>query len=207
VTYLLWQAQGDARIASPRRVLRAAEVPLLRDAQQLCERLSELERDASQRVEAAEAQARERGHAEGLAAGAAVARDETAAVLGSIARAAAAERARLREQVGSLALQVARKMLGGFATDERLAALAAAAALDMLPATQVTLAVHPDQCDAVRERLAELDADDLRLDVRADPACAPDACRLETEHGCVDASLDAQLARLAQAWGLATENA
>jgi flagellar biosynthesis/type III secretory pathway protein FliH len=100
---------------------------------------------------------------------------------------------------------VARKLLGGLAADERLAALAAAAARDALPAAQLTLSVHPDAFEAVRDRLAAMDTGDLKLDVQPDVACAPDACRLDSEFGSVDASLDAQLARLAQAWGVAAD--
>ena len=40
----------------------------------------------------------------------------------------------------------------------------------------------------------------LPFELRADASCALDDCRIETELGSVDASLDAQLQRLAQAW-------
>jgi flagellar biosynthesis/type III secretory pathway protein FliH len=203
MTFLLWQSQGDARLASPRLVMRADEVPLLQDAQQLCERLARLTRDAARHVQDAEREARERGHAEGREAGREAVRDEMATALQRMAEGAAAERAQLRRQVGALALQVARKMLGGLAEDALLAALAAAAARDALPAQQLTLSVHPDLCEAVRDRLAGFGADELHMEVRGDPACARDACRLESELGSVDASLDAQLARLAQAWSAA----
>ncbi|HEX6362722.1 MAG TPA: hypothetical protein VFZ93_07195, partial [Albitalea sp.] len=175
MTYLVWQSHGDARLASPRLVLRRSEVPVLENALALCERLSRLTGDAAGRIAAAEAEARERGHAEGLAEGRRAAGDETAAAAQAMAHALAAERAQLRRQVGALALQVARKMLGGLAEDALLAALAAAAAREALPASQLALVVHPDVCDAVRERLATLDTDDLRLDVRGDPGCSRDA--------------------------------
>ena len=70
----------------------------------------------------------------------------------------------------------------------------------------LALVVHPDRVDAVRAQLSRIAPDDgaaLRCEVRGDAACDPDTCRLETEHGTVDASVDAQLARLAQAWGVA----
>jgi flagellar biosynthesis/type III secretory pathway protein FliH len=110
--------------------------------------------------------------------------------------------------VGALALQVARKLLGRLPEDTLLAALADTAARETLTAPPLALVVHPDRVDAVRAQLATFarDGDDaaLRCEVRADAACAPDTCRLETEHGTVDASLEAQLARLAQAWGIET---
>ena len=93
-------------------------------------------------------------------------------------------------------------MLGGFSEDALLAALAVTAARDTLPAVQVRLTVHPDVCDAVRDRLERIGSDELHLEVRGDAACEHDTCRLETELGSVDASLDAQLERLAHAWAL-----
>jgi len=39
--------------------------------------------------------------------------------------------------------------------------------------------------------------------VQPDSDQASDTCRIETEHGSIDASLEAQLSRLANAWGLA----
>ncbi len=202
MTFLLWQRGGDARIASSRLVLRAPEVPLLADAQALRDRLERLRRDQEGIVAAAAAQGRERGHAQGLEEGRREARERLAATLTALAQGSAQERDRLRGEVGALALQVVRKMLGSFADDAVLAALAATAANDLLATQPVALVVHPDLCQAVRERLAAAagGAPALRCEVRGDPGCALDACRIETEHGSVDASLEAQLARLEAAW-------
>ena len=41
------------------------------------------------------------------------------------------------------------------------------------------------------------------FDVRGDETCELDDCRIDSELGRVDASLDTQLARLARAWGVA----
>ena len=49
-TFLLWHRQGDVRIAATRRVLRAAEVPLLADAQTLRDRLEQLYRTQAQHL-------------------------------------------------------------------------------------------------------------------------------------------------------------
>jgi flagellar biosynthesis/type III secretory pathway protein FliH len=91
--------------------------------------------------------------------------------------------------------------------DSQLVALAETAARDMLPTETLTLFVHPEQCDAVRARLAASNAAAVeaplpRLEAQPDPACVPGTCRIETEHGSVDASLEAQLTRLANAWGV-----
>jgi flagellar biosynthesis/type III secretory pathway protein FliH len=61
--------------------------------------------------------------------------------------------------------------------------------------------LHPQQADAVRARLAAAAGEgSAPFTVREDASCALDTCRLETEHGSVDVSLDVQLARLAEAW-------
>jgi flagellar biosynthesis/type III secretory pathway protein FliH len=209
MTFVLWQRGRDTGIASTRLVLRAAEVPLLSDAQGLRDRLEALHAEQAQRLDAACEDARARGHSVGLEQGVLAARDEVASSLTTLALAAEHERDRLRAQVGALALHVARKLLGQLADDERLAALADTAAREALPATALTLVVHPDQADRVRARLASRASDDARsatpplaLEVRADPACELDSCRIDTDLGSVDASLDAQLARLADAWGV-----
>ena len=207
MSYLMWQRSGAVRIASPRFVLRAAEVPLLHDAHALCDALERLHDGEEQRIVAVAAEARERGYAEGHEQGRRESAEKLAATLVALAHASEIERERLRNDTGALALQVVRKLLGHFADDAVLVALAATATDDMLPAQPLALVVHPDRCSAVRERLAASattpagSAPALRCEVRGDPSCAPDACRLETEHGSVDASLEAQLARLAAAWG------
>jgi len=214
MTYLLWHREWDARIASSRRVLRAAEVPLLQEAQQVrdaCLSMAEAERrraagaaqDARARAEAERVEARRQGFAEGFADGQRKSRDALARQLEALARASAEQRERLQRSVAALALQVARKLLGRLGDDAVLAALADTAAADALAAPPLALGVHPDQADAVRARLAAAARDGegaLRCEVRADAALARDACVLETEHGRIDASLDAQLARLAAAW-------
>jgi flagellar biosynthesis/type III secretory pathway protein FliH len=216
MSYLMWHRHGDTRIAASRLVLRAAEVPLLQDAHALRERWVDLvqrdgeriaraEQDTQAALAAAAAEGRAQGLAQGHADGQREAREKLAERLLSLAQASAAERERLQASVGALALQVARKLLGRLPEDTLLAALADTAARETLTAPPVALVVHPDRVDAVRAQLATLPRDDaaaLRCEVRGDAACAPDTCRLETEHGTVDASLDAQLRRLAEAWGV-----
>lgn len=210
MSFLLWHRDRKVGVASTRVVLRASEVPLFADAQALRDRLEHLEAEASQRIADAREEARASGYLQGREEGAQQARAEVAATIVELTRAAAQERARLGGEIAALALQVVRKLLGQLPADGVLAALAETAARDMLPTQMLTLFVHPDQCEAVRARLAATsdatpDAPTPRFEVQADPACVPGACRIETEHGTVDASLEAQLARLASAWGVAVQ--
>jgi type III secretion system HrpE/YscL family protein len=203
MSYLLWHRDRNVAFGSSRLVLRASEVPLFADAHALREQLEQLTAEQAQRVAAAAEEARVKGYVEGREQGAIDARDEVAATLVEMNRTAARESEQLRGEIAGLALQVVRKILGQVPADGVLAALAETAAREMLPTQNLTLFVHPDKCEAVRARLAaSASADAPRFDIQPDPDQASDTCRIETEHGSIDASLEAQLSRLASAWGL-----
>lgn len=206
MSFLLWNRGNDARIASPRLVLRAAEVPLLNRANELCAELETLKSQAQRQIETATQAASEQARTQGFEQGQ---REALAVIQHALAQSDARERDRLRGEIAGLALQVVRKLMSSFAVNEQLAALALTAARDVVPAQSLVLVVHPDLCDSVRQKLSSgptsvpVDAPALRIEVRGDAACARDACRIETEHGSVDASLETQLARLATAWVVA----
>ena len=204
MSYLLWHRDRNVAFGSSRLVLRAAEVPLFADANALRERLEQLTAAQAEHVAAAGEEARVKGYVAGREQGALEAREEVAATLVELTRTANQRCEEVRGAIAGLALQVVRKLLGQVPADGVLAALAETAARELLPTQTLTLFVHPDQCDAVRARLsaASTAADAPRFDVQPDPEHAPDSCRIETEHGSIDASLEAQLSRLANAWGL-----
>lgn len=210
MTFLLWQREQSISLAGGRVVLRPSEVPLFEEALHVCEETARLHAEHQQRTAAALEQARVEGFARGREEGWQAARDELAAALQALADESARERSRVRNDVAALALQVVRKLMGEFADDTRLAGLALAAVQDMLPTPTLALVVHPELSDAVRTCLdgvgrATQDAGAsavARFDVRGDPAVGRDTCRIETEHGSVEAALEAQLQRLGAAWGL-----
>jgi flagellar biosynthesis/type III secretory pathway protein FliH len=212
MSFLLWQQHGPVGIAAGRRVLRAAEVPLLADANRLCGQLQALHADEAARIESACAEGRRSGYRAGFDEGLAAAAEEHAARLTALAAAAARDREALAAQVAGLALEVARKMVGGLAGGERLLALAATAVQEVLPEGPLTLLVHPERVPAVRERLAAYAAEGMAtrlppFDVRGDGELEIEGCRIESMFGSVDASLDTQLQRLAAAWGVAVPDA
>jgi hypothetical protein len=133
MSFLWWQRVGDARIASDRLVLRAAEVPLLQHALALRDTLERRRDEQVQAITEAIAAGRAEGHAAGLAEGRADAALALADTVQRLAAEARAEQQRLRDDIAALALQVVRKLLGQFADDEVLLALAATAAADLLP--------------------------------------------------------------------------
>ncbi|NRF67256.1 hypothetical protein HLB44_09700 [Aquincola sp. S2] len=202
MSFLWWQRGGEARIACDRLVLRAAEVPLLQHALALRDTLERRRDEQVQAITDAIETGRAEGHAAGLAEGRRAAAQELADALVRVAGETQAERTRQRADTAALALQVVRKLLGAFADDAVLLALAATAAAELLPGALPALVVHPQQADALRARLADAAQGEGAplFEVRADPQCAPDGCRLETEHGSVDVALEAQLARLAEVW-------
>lgn len=207
-SFMLWHRDPHSRlgIAADRRVLRAAEVPPLQDAQALVESLRQLHAEEQARVVEATAQGQAEGFARGLAEGQAQARSDLADELARLARAHEALRQRLQQDLAPLALEVFRKLLGELPADERLARLAAQAARELLPARTWRLRVHPSQVVSLRSALQALDPDDkaglAEAEIQADADLAESDCRLLTELGSADAGLSTQLARLTAAWNL-----
>ena len=201
MSFLLWQRDAPTAIGSRRRVFRAEEVPLLADARELCDRMNREQAGAAGQIAAAVAAGREEGRAAGYAAGRAAGEESLAAALTALAAELDQERARLRDEVAALALGVVRKLLGSLDQDEVLARLAGVAAGELLPGVSPRLVVRAERAAPVRERLAQL-APEHQFEVIGDPDLAGDACRIETDHGSVDAALEAQLERIAALWGV-----
>jgi flagellar biosynthesis/type III secretory pathway protein FliH len=205
--FMLWHRDPEARlgIASDRRVLRAAEVPPLQDAQQLLGALCELLEKEQARVDAACDSARAQGLQQGLVQAQAQSRAEVAETLARLTLAQEDERRRQQQAVAGLALEVFQKLLGEMPADERLARLASQAARELLPARTWRLQVHPGQVATLRASLQAIDPDDKAglagAEIVADAELAETDCRLVTEFGTADASLDTQVERLARAWG------
>jgi flagellar biosynthesis/type III secretory pathway protein FliH len=206
MSFLLWQ-RGQLGVGSGRQVFRAAEVPLLQDASGLVARLEALWQAETSRIESAEQAARQQGWDQGGERARAEAEAGLADALARLSREAESVRDQARQEVATLALQVVRKLLGHLPEPERQAALALQAARELLPARTWRLAVHPQCAPALRERLGQLTAQEraalAQAEVSEDDAVAPGDCRLDTEFGSARAGLDAQLERLAAAWGVA----
>lgn len=206
--FMLWHRDPQARlgIASDRRVLRAAEVPALQEAEQLLGTLRALLEQERARVDAACEAARADGLRQGLAQAEAQSRAQVADALARLARAQDDERRRQQQAVAGLALEVFRKLLGELPADERLARLASQAARELLPARTWRLQVHPRQVGALRASLQAVDPDDkaslASAEIVADADLAETDCRLVTEFGTADAGLSTQLERLARTWEL-----
>lgn len=206
--FMLWHRDPQARlgIASDRRVLRAAEVPALQDAQQLLAGLHELLAQEQSRIDAACERARAEGLQQGLADAESRSRDQLAEGLARLTQAHELQCQRQQRDLARLALEVFQKLLGSLPADQALARLAAQAAREMLPARTWRLHVHPGQQDVLRAALQAVDPDDKAglagAEIVADAELREGDCRLVTEFGTADASLSTQVQRLARAWGL-----
>lgn len=205
--FTLWHAQpGQALgIASDRRVLRAAEVPPLLQAQALVDALQTLHATARAQADAACDAARAEGLRQGLAEAQARMQAQLDETLVAMTQAHEDARTRLQQSLATLALDVFAKLLGALPPGDWMARLAQQAARDLLPARTWRLVVHPTQVDGLRERLRALDGGDsaglAAVEIVGEPDMAATGCRLLTEFGSADAGLDTQLARLAAAWG------
>lgn len=206
MNYLVWQRDAAVAIASRRRIVPAAEVPLLRDAQALCERLAALEDARPAQLAVERERARTEGWTLGREEGLAAAKDEAAAHLAALSAAFERAREQVVADVALLALAAVRKLMGTITEGDRLAALARAAALEVVQgsasAPSLRLVVADAEAEAVRARLRVLEAQGgpPAIEVHGDTDRPPGTCLLESLLGSVDASLEVQLARLADAW-------
>ncbi len=150
--------------------------------------------DAEEARDRVRAQAHEEGRRDGLAAAAA-----------ELAR-AAAERDRLlasaQREVASLAVAVARKVLGReLACGAAVADLAAQALAEARERRAVLLRAHPDDVPAIRAAEGPLSAILVRaaLELREDPSLARGSVVVDTEAGTIDGGIEAQLEHLGRA--------
>lgn len=111
---------------------------------------------------------------------------------------------RLEGELVDLAVSIAEKVVGMHLSVDPEAVLAVAReAIQMTGVReQVTIWAHPDEVALFNEKMDELRTllpASAALNVIADPAVKPGGCRVETEHGRVDATLDARWKALLEA--------
>lgn len=166
---------------------------------------AELLADAKARSDAVLAEAQEeaeaerrRGYEEGLAAGQAEIAERMLVLVGqSVDYLGTAER-----DLARLVMLCLRRILGERAEEDVVIAAARNALAHVRGESRVTLAVRPDVVEAVRGRVGEVlsgSGDIGTIEVAADPGLRQGGCRLETEIGVVDASIETQLEALERA--------
>ena len=194
--FVLIRADASATLTRDDPIVRAAEVPMLAEAERLLAAANALRDDALRASAAAADEARAAGyrvgHADGLAAGAA----EIHAELVRLAQADAERAGQQRGDLARLGLEVVRRIAADVGPAEMVAALAERAASSVAPESQVVVRVAPAALARTRERLGSL------ASVEPDETLPPTDCVLATPLGEVRAGLETQLAQLARQWGL-----
>ena len=186
MSYVLLASAPTAVLLSDQAIIPAKDVGRLETAAELVEAL-EAHRDAV--TCHARAEGFEAGRAEGLDHAA----RHVAETLAEIHRVLDAERARLRGQAASLALDIVRRIAVDLGPDATVAALAERAVRDLLPQEPIRVRVAAERVGAVSARLWPIHE---RVEVAAEPGLSPDECLIDTPSGHVRAGLDVQLAAL-----------
>jgi len=194
---LLSLFQGEhGLLASERLVFAPEEVEALECGIALCRRMEQLFEEQDGKLARERAEACERGHSAGFAQGLADAEVRSTEQLDALH-----ERHRLavreqRDRCSRIALEIVRRLAGDVAEADWLAAQAVRAAEELIEQAPLVLHVHPTHLDTVRRALA---GPGTGIDsIVADDGLPLDGCSIESGVGRVDASLETQLARLAQ---------
>lgn len=186
------------RLRSDSKLLRASEVGVwkegdaaLRTAQAYAERM---EADARQAYEAQRAL----GYLDGLRE----AREAMSAELLKVENQTAVYFDRITDSVVLLVLDAVRKLVNGFDDEQKVEAVVHSCFHLMRTERHLRLFVHPGQQQFLRGRLDEIKATYpamAHIELYPDDALARDACRVESEIGVAEASLNGQLEALLQA--------
>ena len=107
-----------------------------------------------------------------------------------------------------IAMEAVRRIIGEFEDAELAAAMVRKLLHEVADEGRIRLRVAPDQVRPIRDGIQELQSGAIEADaieVIADAAIVEGACRMETELGFVETSVDAQLEALRAAIGKALE--
>lgn len=193
--------RDGALLATDRPIVKAGDRARLTDALALIERLRTEAAAADAAREAAEAEARHRGHDEGYAAGRAAFAD----AINALAAQATADRAQAETEVAALALTALRQIAGDLGDAAVMQGVALRAARAVVPQGPVAIEVAPAIAAEVEAGLARLDPG-AEVTVRADPSLGERQCRVTGPDSRIIADLDRQIAGVAERWGVADES-
>jgi flagellar assembly protein FliH len=159
-------------------------------------RIEELQRQAHQ-------EAFEQGRREGLEKGRQQVQNQAArleAIVRSLARPLEELDERVMEEVGALALAIARHLVRRELRADPgqiLAVVQQAAAVLPAGSRRIRLYVNPEDAAVIRGHMTELSEPGGAWQVIEDPALMRGGCRVETEHSRIDASIERRLAAIA----------
>ena len=152
-----------------------------------------------------EAQARDEGHAQGLAEGRAAAQlelsqqaDRLAGILNALARPLDDVDTEIEQDIAQLAMAVARQLIRRelkTSPDEVIACVREALAVLPAAAREVRVSVHPEDALLIRSHLGEAHATSS-WQLLDDPLVARGGCLIHTDHSRIDARVETRLARV-----------
>ena len=180
------------------KILRAAEAEAWQDGYRF---LAEVRRAAAQVEETARktyASEYARGFAEGRSAGA----NEGARLVIETAAKVDGHLAVLEHEIGALALEVVRRVLGQLDISELVTRTATQAVAEFRREKFLKVTVHPTAVDQVVTTLAALPRDGgPTVTVEADPALDERGCIVASDFAVIDSGIEAQLKAFAAAFG------
>jgi len=184
------------QLASDRRLVKAAEVAVIRTADEI---IAAAEADAARIREEAKAafeEEKKKGYAKGLADGKLEISMQKLDMLDS----SVAFMESVEDKMADVVLKALKSCVVEIGDKEMVVQIVRKTMNAVIRTQrQVTLKVAPEMVETVRARVAELKADYPTvetLDVVEDPRLKGAACVLETEAGVADASVDTQIAAI-----------
>jgi type III secretion protein L len=182
-------------LAPGTQVVRAAELAVLRDAQQaVADARAQADAIVAQAGAAFEAE-KQRGYQEGLEE----ARLQQAEQMIENVSRTIDYFSKVEGRMVDLVMQAVQKIIGDFDDSERVVITVKNVLSVVRNQKQMTLRLNPQQVDLVKARVDELLAAYPGvgyLDILPDSRLKPDACILESEIGLVEASMEGQIAAL-----------
>jgi type III secretion protein L len=172
------------------RILRATDVQAWRDGYRFLALARETAARAEENARSAYDAAYKKGFAEGRAAGAI----EANRVVREAAVAVDRYLGGLDKEIGALALNIVRRVIGEIDVADLVAHAATQALSEFRQEKNVRIAVHPAAADRVNSALGAFAQDDRpAATVESDPALDKGACILVSDDAVADASIDVQI--------------
>ena len=173
------------------KIIRAGEENAWRDAYRLMAEVKQIY-----------ASERERGYADGMAA----ASEEAAKLVSQTVAQVDRYLASLDKEVGELALGIVRRILSEFDDAELVARATYRALTDFREAKAIRIKVHPSVEPKVKEMLATRIGENAHgaplVTIETDEDLSEESCVLSTEFAVIEATVETQLAAIAEAMGL-----
>lgn len=181
-------------LASSKLVYEPDEISSLVSVIDQANKLNILYSIENEKIETSTKAGYESGFEKGQEEGYEKALEHIAVKLVVLAKEATSARDDLEQRVGDLAIKIVEKIATDIGSQQTIAALAKAAAVDLLPREQVILRVHPDSRDYVAELVLNQQQPSTSIvEVISDSELDENDCVLETEFGQVRADLQTQL--------------